>query len=519
MKSNNSNLLLAVAVLIGFFFVWESFIVKRYAPKPSETKSMPTATVGKPGAASTPAPSAPIPAANLADIKDATAMLTADGNEIVFTSRGAAVTSWKIQERDAWLELVLPKEMRSHSPLETFPELNYKIVKKSEREIQFIGQLPSGIIVQKSLTLGSRPPFHKLDLTFKNTTTSEQALETELGWGEGIGKGPEEAATAEMRAIALAGEQVRAWTPGLIFNRDMNRTDAGPFKWIGIDNHHFLAVLVGDISHAHMIVNRKSAPYVATPLQINLKPGESRTLSYNLFVGPKAYSSLLKTDFELWRAVDFGFFGIIAKALLRSLAFFHNLTGNYGWAIILLTLCIQILVLPLTKKSLQHTVKMKEIQPHLKKIQEQFKSDPKRLQVETMNFYRKNGMKLMGMEGCLPILLQIPIFIAFYTTLNAAYELRGAPWILWIHDLGVHDPYYVLPILMGLGMFLQQKATAAPAADPAQAKMMMFMPVIMTVMFIKLPAGLVLYWVVNSMITIIIQLIMMKTMTRHQAVV
>ncbi len=224
-------------------------------------------------------------------------------------------------------------------------------------------------------------------------------------------------------------------------------------------------------------------------------------------MGPKKYADLLTYGHNLDKAVDFGFFGVIAKVLLKTLIFFQKLTGNFGWAIILLTICIQVLVLPLTRKNLQHSLRMKELQPQLKKLQEQFKSDPKRLQIETLNLYKRNGMRFMGMEGCFPMLLQIPIFFAFYATLNNAYELRGAPWILWIKDLGVHDPYYVLPILMGGGMLLQQKMTTAPA-DPAQARMMLIMPVMFTFMFLKLPAGLVLYWVVNSLVTIAVQQIM-----------
>jgi YidC/Oxa1 family membrane protein insertase len=146
---------------------------------------------------------------------------------------------------------------------------------------------------------------------------------------------------------------------------------------------------------------------------------------------------------------------------------------------------------------------MKELQPQIKQIQEQFKNDQKRIQIEMFNLYRKNGMKFMGMEGCFPILLQLPIFFSFYATLRVAYELRGATW-LWIPDLGLHDPFYILLVFMGLGMFVQQKTTTV-AADPAQAKMMMFMPVIMTFMFLKLPAGLVLYWSINSICTILIQ--------------
>jgi YidC/Oxa1 family membrane protein insertase len=212
---------------------------------------------------------------------------------------------------------------------------------------------------------------------------------------------------------------------------------------------------------------------------------------------------------DLVKSVDFGMFGVIAKVLLWGLRYFHSLTNNYGWAIIILTFYIQFLLLPLTIKNYRHSNRMRELQPHIKKLQDQFKSDPKRLQAETFNLYKRHGMKFMGMEGCFPILLQIPVFIAFYATLRAAYELRGAPWIFWIKDLGVYDPYYVLPILMGVGMFLQQKMTSV-ATDPAQARMMYMMPFIFTFMFFKLPAGLVLYWCVNSMTTIVIQSLMPK---------
>src|SRR5262245_13169822 len=134
------------------------------------------------------------------------------------------------------------------------------------------------------------------------------------------------------------------------------------------------------------------------------------------------------------------------------------------------------------------SLKMRELQPKLKKIKEKYKKDQKRLQVKTLNLYKKNGMKFMEMEGCFRMLLQLPVFFAFYATLNVAYELRGAPWIFWIHDLGARDPFYVLPILMGLGMFAQQKLTMV-SMDPQQAKMMMFMPIIFTVMFVSLPSG------------------------------
>jgi YidC/Oxa1 family membrane protein insertase len=191
----------------------------------------------------------------------------------------------------------------------------------------------------------------------------------------------------------------------------------------------------------------------------------------------------------------------------------QRVTHNYGWAIVVLTMIIQVIVFPLTRKNFEHAARMRELQPQLKKLQDQFKNDPKRMQVETFNLYKKNGMRFMGMEGCFPMLLQIPIFIALYNTLRSVYELRGAPWIFWIKDLSAHDPYYVLPIIMGAGMMAQQKLTTAPA-DKAQAQMMMFMPIIFTFMFLKLPAGLVLYWCINSIMSIMIQRLFVKKPTK-----
>jgi len=181
----------------------------------------------------------------------------------------------------------------------------------------------------------------------------------------------------------------------------------------------------------------------------------------------------------------------------------------------MMTLLLQILVFPLTLKSLKAAAAMKKLQPLMKELQTKYKADPQRMNVELMNLYKTQGVN--PLSGCLPMILQLPIFWALFTTLRNAYEIHGAPWIFWIHDLSMKDPYYVLPVLMGLGMLLQQKMTAT-ATDPAQAKMMMFMPVIFTFMFLKFPAGLVLYWLVNNILTVSEQYIIMRVEERRSAV-
>jgi len=513
MNKNNLNFLFAVVFLIGFIAFWDAFVVSRYAPSRPPAAASPTPPV-ETEPEKTPPSIKGAHTNSLAAIPSEggqTVELKTDRTLATFESIGARVSSWRVKEGEHWIELVLPAEHRMVSPLETFPDLRFDIIKKSDREAVFSTRAPNGLKIVKTVLLLSEPPFHNVGLAITNTTKNSIDTELTLGWGNGIDKhtagtpydNKEEAGVrAESRAVGYA-QQVKSWHTSLI-HRLIDLTDATHYEWIGVDNNHFLACLIGDIAGIQVRADRKTPPYAGAFLRETLAPGQTKSVSYLIYAGPKSFGDLKKLGHHLDQAVDFGFFGVIAKFLLASLKFFKGITGNFGWAIILLTFCIQIVVFPLTKKNLQHAARMKDLQPQIKKLQEQFKSDPKRLQVETFNFYRKNGLKFMGMEGCFPMLLQIPIFFAFYSTLRVAYELRGAPWIFWIHDLGTHDPYYILPILMGLGMFLQQKLTAV-ATDPAQARMMLMMPVIFTFMFLKLPAGLVLYWVVNSLTTIVIQ--------------
>jgi YidC/Oxa1 family membrane protein insertase len=516
----NLNVIFAVLFLFGFIYLWDTLVMSRYgAPKRDSAK-----------AASPLAPAANPAADEAADrvirdvaadrstgrayVGDSVVSLHAEGTEVIFQSAGARVGSWHVLEKGRWLEMLLPEKQREVSPLETFGNLTFKGEKKSESQVVFSAVHPTGFEIRKTITLLSKPPFHSVTLELTNPTKQDLVVETLLGWGNGIDKhfvdapyDRKSSVANENRAVAL-GAKPMSWRPGVIFGREVDRIDEGAFQWVGVDNHHFLAAIVAPegttIPKIQVSVNRKHAPVAGSIIQATLKPGETIRREYLLFVGPKQADLLATAGHGLPQAVDYGTFGIISKALLAGLKFYRNLTGNYGWAIILLTLTIQIVMFPLTKKSLEHSVKMKELQPHLKKLQEQYKDDPKRYQLEMMNFYKKNGMKFMGLEGCLPLLLQMPIFLAFYSTLNNAYDLRGAHWILWIHDLAAKDPHYVLPVLMGGGMFLQQKMSGS-AVDPAQARMMMIMPIVFTFMFLSMPSGLVLYWVVNSIVTIIVQ--------------
>ena len=223
------------------------------------------------------------------------------------------------------------------------------------------------------------------------------------------------------------------------------------------------------------------------------------------YIGPKEHKVLNAINPILTNAIEYGWFTFAAKPLFALLSWLHGIFGNWGWAIIALTAIIRAVLYPLTYKGMVSMQKMKILAPKLKELKEKYGKDPQRLNAATMEMYKKHGANPLG--GCLPMLLQIPVFFALYRTLLNAVELQGAPWILWINDLSRMDPYYVLPILMGASMFLQQRMTPTNFTDPMQEKVMKYLPVIFTFFFVTFPSGLVLYWFVNNLFSIAQQFI------------
>lgn len=230
-----------------------------------------------------------------------------------------------------------------------------------------------------------------------------------------------------------------------------------------------------------------------------LQPGESRQFEYLLFFGPKDWDLLKAADHHLDKAINFGWFDLLAKPLLHVLVFFYGFLKNYGLAIILLTVIIKLLFWPLTHKSYASMKAMQKLQPEMQKLRDKFKNDKERLNRELMELYKKHSVNPLG--GCLPMLVQIPVFFALYKVLLDSIALRQAPFMLWLTDLSAKDPYYITPLLMGASMFVQQKMTPT-SMDPMQAKIFLFMPVIFTFLFLNFPSGLVIYWLVNNLLTI-----------------
>jgi len=232
-----------------------------------------------------------------------------------------------------------------------------------------------------------------------------------------------------------------------------------------------------------------------------------QTMKFHGYIGPKEYKVLESIDSKLTNVVEYGWFTFASKPLFALLSWLYGIFGNWGWSIIALTLLIRAVLYPLTYKGMMSMQKMKAISPQIKELQAKYKGDPQRMNAAVMDMYKKHGANPLG--GCLPMLLQIPVFFAIYRVLLNAVELQGAPWILWVTDLSRMDTYYVLPVLMGASMYYQQKLTPNNFTDPMQEKVFKFLPLIFTFFFFTFPSGLVLYWFTNNLFSIL-QVTMLK---------
>lgn len=277
--------------------------------------------------------------------------------------------------------------------------------------------------------------------------------------------------------------------------------------WLAMVQHYFVSAWVpqGDTPrefYMRKLDENSSNPLysagVIVPIKL-LEPGERTTLTVPLYSGPQEQAALKKMAPGLELVVDYGFLTIIAAPIFWALQWIYGIVGNWGWAIVVLTILIKAIFYPLSAASYRSMAKMRQVTPRLAQLKERFGDDKQRLNQEMMKLYQTEKINPLG--GCLPIVVQIPVFIALYWVLLGAVEMRGAPWIGWITDLSSPDPYYVLPVIMMASMLIQTRLNPTPP-DPIQAKVMMAMPLVFGVMFFFFPAGLVLYWVVNNILSI-----------------
>lgn len=273
--------------------------------------------------------------------------------------------------------------------------------------------------------------------------------------------------------------------------------------WVGIVQHYFVTALIPPaeapyhfyskvLDDSHYLVGYQSPETVVAP-------AAKQTLSSRLYIGPKRHDIIADVAPGLEYSVDFGKLWFIAKPLFITLRTIHDLTGNWGYAIILVTLLLKLLFFPLSAAGYRSMANMRRVQPRMLALKERFGDDRAQLNQAMMKLYKDEKINPLG--GCFPILIQIPVFMALYWVLLESVEMRQAPFILWVHDLSEKDPFFVLPFLMGISMWAQQKLNPAPI-DPMQAKVMQVMPIMFTVFFAFFPSGLVLYWFVNNMLSI-----------------
>ncbi len=385
---------------------------------------------------------------------------------------------------------------------------------ETSRKISFSWTSPRGIVFEKRFTFSPDTYLIKLDILVKNT--SDIPVKGDL-WMALRSKAPEKAARYGFEGPSgMIDGSVEQIAIKKIEKKDLYK---GKIRWIALETRYFIGSIIPNpplpakmklaVTAGHFLENKYILP------DISLEPTNTKTLSFDIYFGPKSLKILNGFNNGLDKVVNFGMFDFIAKPCLWLMNVIYDVIPNYGIAIIILTIITKVLLWPLGNKSYKSMNEMKRIQPLMAEIKEKYKDDKKKMNEEMMNLYKIYKVNPMG--GCLPMVLQIPVFFALYRMLYEAIELRHAPFFGWINDLSAPDrlfhlnisipfmePPYGIPVLtiiMGATMIVQQKMSPPPG-DPTQAKMMMFMPIIFTVIFINFSSGLVLYWLVNNILSI-----------------
>ena len=523
-----------IAVLLSFLVLYgyQAMFPPPPESKPDQTSTSKAATAPKASAPTQSNPTAsvqgvPPPAAAEAVTPSAPAReIEIDNADVhaVFTTRGAVLKSWKLKKyRDSTnqpLELIA-----GHAPADSLlpftlavddPALSAKLAAAAFTvapstassaggwQAQFDYQDEAGVRAQKIFTIAPDKPY-VINVTASVWVNGSQ-VPTTLRWGpalgSGITSGSSTAYNPPPQPIYFTNGKVSRIAPDKIAEQPVLD---GAFGFAGVDDHYFLAAVVKPnnplrLEYAALSVPVEGHPNGAHYVSWSARyPAASAAVAY--FAGPKDFDVLAAVDRDLVRAIDFGMFAWLVVPLLRALKWINLYVGNYGWSLILLTVLINLAMFPLRHKSVVSMRKMQDVQPEVKAIQDRYSklkmSDPARgkMNTELMALYKERGVN--PASGCVPMLLTLPVLFAFYSMLSVAIELRGAPFVGQIHDLSAHDPWFVWPVLMGVTMFIQQKMTPS-TADPMQQKMMMFMPIMMTGMFLWAASGLVIYWTVSN---------------------
>jgi YidC/Oxa1 family membrane protein insertase len=544
------RVLLAIVLCIIVLVLWEKFFIPKRQPAPPSTspatEQVPPAST-KPDQAepavpkippseapATSTPSFPAPAAHTGrDVTVETPLYRA-----VFTETGARLKSFVLKKYRETIKKDSPgKELVKTSKIEELP-LAFNFVDRPVAALNlapYVADSATSVTVSDgqshTLTFSYEAPGW-LRITRQYHFIADSYLIDLTVSVENLGSQPwENAPTLGLINLPLSAGTGSRYTfqgPALLINNKLEQVKfkkiegeenfPGPIDWVAYTGQYFIMALLPvelTPNHAQLEALDAATQMVEITLigpKIALQPGVQQKFSYKLYLGPKEVSTLKAADPNLAKAVNFGWFDVIAQPLLVCLKFFYRYLHNYGVAIILLTLLIKILFWPLTHKSYESMRTMKKLQPKMQKIREKYKDDKEKMNQEIMQMYRTHKANPVG--GCLPMVLQIPVFFALYRLLYSSIAIRHAPFLWWINDLsapdrfpvGVQIPYLgngipILTILMGVSMFVQQKMSPT-GGDPKMEKMMMMMPVVFTFFFINFPSGLVLYWLVNNVLSI-----------------
>jgi YidC/Oxa1 family membrane protein insertase len=518
---------LAVALSLLILVVYQEWIARYYgtpppppppAPQEAEKPKAPTPVAPPPAAQPTAPALAPSTGQQAREIKVETDQYVA-----VFTTHGARLKSFKfkkyrssVDENSPPFEIVpaapgvpLPLGVSWQSPT-PFDDssLIYQVQggdlsleRDGQATLIFQGQTPTGSAITKSLTFsGSTYPI-VLEVAVKSNNGNAPVPEISITERSDHSVANPDAPFEGF--IGVVDGKVKREAPP---EPNLSHEFSGMVSWAGFGYTYFLFALLPEDSGSHRVSVQNTVP-----LLTSLFSGPAGQARYTLFIGPKELEVLTSVGKQLDRSIDFGWFAVVSKPFLYMLHFFHRFTGSYGIDIILLTVILKLLMAPLTHKSFVSMKQMQKLQPQMERLKEKLGNDKEKLNKEIMELYRRNGVNPLG--GCLPMVLQFPVFIGLYNALSTPIELRHAPF-LWIKDLSRPDwqslPFSVgdwhlgvpiLTILMGASMFLQQWMTPT-AGDPNQRKMMLMMPLMFTFMFVSFPAGLTVYWLVNNILTI-----------------
>lgn len=492
----NRNTLLAFALSGLVLILFQVFFAPKPQPQAEPAKNTAEQTTAK---QTTPAvklemDKAPAPKEILKSFDIKTELATYTFNENTGNLRKAVVT--KYGERN--IENVVFDSRTEDSFFVNVPLISKYAaeVKESDKDISvsFSGSQGELVVIKKYL-ISKDSYLVSGELTVTNTGGRTLTMPVRMGLAGGIDSSMAEDKLTFNGPLMYDGKKVKEKKVSKI---DEPIVVEKP-QWIGYTSKYFLAAFANSFSRGE-IVKKGDVADIFGESEIQVNPSDRKAVNFSIYVGPKEYDLLKSHKLKLEKSIDFGIFSFIAIPMLKFLNLFDGYVNNYGIAIILLTIVVKILTFPLTQKSMVSMKKMGSLAPKMAEIREKYSADKEKLNAATMELYKKEGVNPFG--GCLPLILQIPIFFALYKTLLLAIELQGAPFFGWIVDLSLKDPYYITPIIMGGTMFLQQRMSPSTVQDPIQQKVFMLMPVIFTFMFLTFPAGLVVYWLTNNVLSI-----------------